>query len=809
MKNNTVAIMLIALLLTGAVSADPLVQGVLQDLATRHTLADANVFFTRSGAGTTSDSRGRFSLPASPLSPDTLVISYMGYATLHIPNSDLKAGINYFELTRTVLILNELRVESERYAEETIALSLEPGAQRMNLQDIRTVPWTLQPDINNALQFLPGVITMNELTNELNVRGGNPDQNLVLLEGIPVYYPFHLFGLASAFNTDMVGEAHFSPGGFSARYGNRLSSVLDIKAHSPQKPLEVSANLSLLSADLTTSGRVGNKLEWIFSGRQSYADKVFANLGDGVPYTYHDLFAKIAWTPHPKQTLSLMGFYFKDRYTKTDRNPHLLIPDPVQPAIDPVKYYSGSRSNFYWLNALAGVKWDFRCANLLAFSAQVYSSMAGTIFESKGFLELPKNYPEQYEPQIQHLKNDFNSDPMAISNDLTDHSLQTRMDWQMSPAWKLTTGTQLSHFRPDYGWDYRQFLPTPLFEYQDQVGVFFDKAPSVFDYRKPVHMSSGYAETLWQPQIPLTLRAGIRLTNWQGNHKVYAEPRLNARYMLNDRWAVTGAWGYYTQGLATALEDGLVGFLRLYFPLSDSLRPESAQHYIASLDYESGDTRFSCTTSYKRYRNLVRSVGSGPDFIQLPGTALGLELFLKTSLWGWKNWYAVTLSRTFRTINGVKTDTNWDQRYRLDAYLSRPIGKGWKIAGSFVLYSGVPYYAEQYLSATRSLHSGEINAGYPQDQFDTFYMNVPPGRIRNPWYHRLDVSVEKEFHYDNWLLGFYFSVRNLYARRNVLFYEEYGSVACDTRNGRFVDFYIKHPYESLPPIPTIGLRIVF
>jgi len=159
-------------------------------------------------------------------------------------------------------------------------------------------------------------------------------------------------------------------------------------------------------------------------------------------------------------------------------------------------------------------------------------------------------------------------------------------------------------------------------------------------------------------------------------------------------------------------------------------------------------------------------------------------------------------------FDGVKTDTNWDQRYRLDTYFSRPLGRGWAFSGSFVIYSGVPYYAEHYVSAIRSIQGGNI-ANMDQDYYDLVYIDVPPGKIRNPWYHRLDVSFEKEFHFNTWHMGFYFGIRNLYARRNVLYYEEYGSLGYETRNGKYVNYYIKHPYKWLPPIPTVGVRIVY
>ncbi len=790
--------------------AKEMINGVVQDRATRHTLAGANVFFSKSGTGVISDSHGRFSMPPSEMENDTLIIRYMGYESARIAANVISAGTHYIELERKVLVLNELRVESDRYKDETVALSLEPGALRMNLSDIRTVPYTLQPDINNALQFLPGVITMNELTNELNVRGGNPDQNLVLLEGVPVYYPFHLFGLASAFNTDLVGEVHFSPGGFSARYGNRLSSVLNVKAHSPQKKLEISSDLSIIGADLTASGRIGNKLEWIVSGRKSYVETLFKNLGDGVPYGFYDVFGKIAYTPHPRHTISLMGFKFRDKYSKHDKNDHTIYNNENLEEHEYYSYYTEHYNRYSWQNTLASVKWDYRVTDRLNVSTQLYTSVAGNSYEYENELDIPDDVPDWAQEELQQAKDDFIYQKEEVANDLTDHSINMQMDWDVSKAWRLTAGALKSTFKPEYGWGSNYLPVSPLWDYNEQIGIYFDQAPTdAFAYTNSANMYTGFAEALWQPKIPLTVRGGLRLTRWQGNSKVIPEPRLNAKYQINPNWSVTGAYGRYTQGLATALEDGLVGFLRLYFPLNDSLQQENATHWIANVEYAKDNTQISLTSYYKQYSNLVRSVGPGPDFIQQPGTAYGVELFLKTKLMGWQSWFAATVGRTYRTIAGVKTDTNWDQRYRFDTYFSRPLGKGWKFSGSFVIYSGVPYYADEYVSAYRRIPWSSNWTDMEQDYYDVIYIDVPPGKIRHPWYHRLDVSLEKEFHFSTWHMSFYAGIRNLYARKNVLFYEDYGTLSYDTRNGKYVDYYVKHPYTSMPPIPTVGIRVVY
>ena len=784
--------------------------GVVQDKVSRHTLSGTNVQFVKSKIGTATDSFGRFEIALSPVANDTLLLTFMGYKATKIPAPELDIGnkINYIELERTILILDELRVEADRFESEMRSLEMEPGSIRLSYKDIRLVPYSIYPDINRSLQFLPGVHSTNDLTSELNVRGGSPDQNLVLLEGVPVYYPFHIFGIASAFNADMVGEVHSSPGGFSAQYGNRLSSVLDIKAHSAQKPLELSADLSLLGADVTASGRWKSKLDWIVSVRKSYYDIILKNLGDGAPYAFHDIFSKLSYTPNLNNTFSIMYFDFRDRFTERYQDQERLQYSPEDPN-DYITYKWDYKGSFYWKNRLFSLWWDRRFSNSLFLQAKLYSSLAGNVFATEKQSSFPNDVPEKYGPLIEQILEQDKKNRVKVDNDFKDLGAKLSFHWAPSPQFMFKGGIQQNQYRTNYGWGNNQLPFTPLYNYQEHIRLYFDNAPDYFDYRRTFKMSSGYAELLWVFGEKYFLRPGFRAVKWSGSSKINIEPRLNFKYKLNQNWAIKTAYGRFSQGIATSLEDGLVNFLRLYFPVTDSLDLETADHYIFSMDYQSDSrTEISLTTYLKNYNGLLKAVGPDPNFIQLPGKAYGLELSAKGRLLGWNGWLSATVSRTWRSFNGVKYDTNWDQRYRLDTFASKKIGKNWTFSWAWVLYSGVPYVADYYVAAVRHINWSKPLDQQEQELYNTIYIDVPPGKIRFPWYHRLDISLEKEFHFSTWHMNVYFSVRNLYARRNVLYYTEPGSLSYDTKNGKYVDWYVKHPFAWLPPIPTVGLRFV-
>ena len=786
------------------------IQGVVQDKVSRHTLSGANVQFMKIKIGTVTDSYGRFEITPSPVANDTLLMTFMGYKAKRIPVSELLVGdkVNYIELKRTILILDELRVEADRYKSEIRSLKMEPGSIRLDFQDIRTVPYSIYPDVNRSLQFLPGVISTNDLTSELNVRGGSPDQNLVLLEGVPVYYPFHVFGIASAFNADMVGEVHFSPGGFSAQYGNRLSSVLNIKAHSPQKKLEMSADLSLLGADVTASGRWKSKFDWIVSFRKSYYDILLKKLGDGVPYAFHDIFSKLSYKPNQNNTFSVLYFDFRDRFTEVHQDQERLYYSPENPD-DYITYKWDYEGNFSWKNRLWCLSWDHRFHNKLSIQAKLYRSLAGNVFDTNKQTSFPDDFPSKYGPLIKQILEQDRMNKVKVDNDFTDQSALLSFNWDPSPSLTFLGGIQRTQFQTNYGWGNNQLPFTPLYNYQEHIRLYFDNAPDYFNYKQNFMVTAGYGEMLWDIKEKYHLRAGLRATKWSPLQKILLAPRLNLKYNLCKDLSVKAAYGYFSQGLATSLEQGLVNFLPLFFPVNDSLKLETAKQYIFSLDYNSGKSlQVSLTSFLKNYNNLIKSVGPHPDFIQIHGKAYGLEFLAKGCLWGWKTWLAATISRTYRTINGIQYDTNWDQRYRFDLFASKNIGKSWSFSWAWVLYSGVPYIADYYVAAVRHVDWSKPLDQQDQDLYDTILIDVPPGKIRFPWYHRLDISFEKEFHFSTWHLDVYFSVRNLYARRNVLYYTEPGSLSYDTKNGKYVDYYIKHPFTWLPPIPTVGLRFI-
>lgn len=784
------------------------ISGIILDQTSREPINGANVFLFQSRVGTISDDQGRFVLEVAKSNNDTLIISKIGY-------EDKKFGIELLLrtgssikifLNRKVLNMSEILIEGERYGDKVYMIRMDPGAIKMSSKEIRSIPYTFFPDINRSLHFLPGVVINNELSSEIYVRGGGPDQNLVLLEGVPVYYPFHVFNIASAFNSDALGEIFFSPGGFSAKYNNRLSSVLDLRSHSPQKPFELKANISMVSADVTVGTSWKKCIEWLCSFRKSYYDLFFKNTNGGVPYKFYDAYAKIAIRPDSNDTVSAMVFAFQDRFR--DENivqNHLNNPEAEPPVIT---YKTITQHDFSWSNQIFSISWDRHWPTNLNTRLQIYKSMAGNDFARKSQSQFPDKLPPAYESDKGNILSHERQEFANTNNIFADKTMLFSFDWKPRHNFTINAGLTQTNFEAHYEWGHNEKPMTALYDYQDQLRLYFDYAPDIFSFKKDFNLRSGYMDINYHPAPSFQVRTGIVVNQWLNRPDKSIEPRLNFAYDLSSKWRVKAAHGHYTQGIATALEEGAIGFLRLYFPIEDSLSLESADHYIFAFEYNDSQLRKFIFSAYlKNYKNIIKSTGLEPNFLHTPMRSLGIEISAYNRLLGWEYSLAASISKSFRVINNERNDTNWDQRYRFNVYASKDIWKRWRISWSWFLASGTPFSKEQYLAVVRSPNSYTGDVRLDQDYFETIDISIPAGRIRYPWYHRFDLSFARLFQFSKYQIETYFAIRNLYARRNVLYYEE-SKLVEDKGNNQSHRSYVIHPFKWLPPIPTVGIRFL-
>ncbi|MFL3013105.1 MAG: TonB-dependent receptor, partial [Candidatus Neomarinimicrobiota bacterium] len=283
------------------------VYGFVKDSSNGEALIGANVFINDLSLGMATDINGYYVLQEIIPGTYDISVSYVGYKVLNkkidiISGSALKLDLI---LSEEVVSFSEVEVTAEKIKRKN---NIQPSTVNLSPRMLRSAPALAEPDLFRTIQALPGVLTTSEFSTGLVIRGGNTDQNLILLDGVTVYNPSHLGGIFSNFIVDGVKEAELIKGAYNAEYGGRLSAVLNIiSREGNKKKFEGKANLSLLSAQATLEGPF-YKGAWVFSGRRTYFDKIFKNVPTIPPYYFYDVQSHVYSDLTPKDRISL-SFY--------------------------------------------------------------------------------------------------------------------------------------------------------------------------------------------------------------------------------------------------------------------------------------------------------------------------------------------------------------------------------------------------------------------------------------------------------------------------------------------------------------------
>ena len=308
LKRNSIAI----LIWTGIVFSQQSINqvyGFITDSTSGEALIGANVFIRESGQGMATDNNGYYVLSNIAIQEAQLVVSYVGYKRYEksINFSEISSQNYNIALQPESIELMQVDVT----AEEIERLNkIEPSRVNLSPRILKAQPSLAEPDIFRTIQSLPGVLTTSEFSTGLVIRGGNTDQNLILLDGITVYNPSHLGGLFSNFIVDAVKDAELIKGGYNAEYGGRLSAVLDIRSREGNRnKFEGSSSVSLLSAQTTLEGPFLNGA-WLVAGRRTYFDKILPLLpvSFDLPYYFYDLQGHVFTDLNEKDRISL-SFY--------------------------------------------------------------------------------------------------------------------------------------------------------------------------------------------------------------------------------------------------------------------------------------------------------------------------------------------------------------------------------------------------------------------------------------------------------------------------------------------------------------------
>lgn len=784
------------------------IKGRVVHAVTGDPLSDANVTLSGTSLGTASDAAGFFRMRA-PAGRHEVQTTMMGFKS-SVRRVEVKANAVSSLLIRlqpTVIELPQVHVTSSRTPQH---MEIEPSVLSVRRSDITAIPTVGEPDLFRALQTLPGVSAPNDYSNELFIRGGGSDQNLILLDGAVVYNPYHLFGLAGAFNPDIVEQVNLSLGGFSARYGDRLSSVIDIRTRTNvSESVKGFGNFSLISSKLALMGQASSKLRWVASARRTYHDfaaRLF--VGQELPYYFYDMFGKLIYQPNDRTRFSFSSFFSRDIFFYEETNRASDVDDirhyPDDSLIpEGTGYTSTQATRFLWDNFIFSAQMQHEWSPRLRFDVSLSQSRNPTAFSFNEDAEAAVNASPATREHVALLAM-YRDDDFTTDNRILDRSVRMDWTWGSFSGHQFNFGAGFSNIDLDYGWQ-------DLFNGYDQAEsgtiayVFFDQAPDDFDYRRNLSRAYLYFEDLWEVTPALSVRPGLRLEKRDFVSGVQIDPRLNLSYDFNDKLRLKAAYGRFHQGLATSLEDGYIQLLPLPFATDDGLAAESADHFIVGVERRTDTFEVSAEAYYKTMHNLLRATNGQPEFEQGSGKAYGLELGLNKH--GDRLDFELTyaLSYAKREFNGFDYFTTFDQRHVVTAAGQWDLGKNWRFNFRWTFATGRPFTPRTIFFTPRyfDIATGEWRQPLPGHyaRADVNYTRNK-NRVRYPLYHRLDIGLTKRFQKQGWALLPYFQILNTYYRRNVLFYDD---LEVDPESGG----YKPKIFPMMPIIPTIGLSLEF
>ena len=745
--------------------------GYVRDGATGENLIGAIVARPATRQGTATNTFGFYSLtlPASATDSADLVVSFIGYDPVRrrVPLSRSQA-LDFRPRASAQQLETAVVTGTRADADGRIAETTRMGTINVPIAQLKQVPALLgERDVLRVLQLLPGVQSGGEGTTGLYVRGGGPDQNLMLLDGTPVYNASHLCGFFSVFNADALNNVELIKGGFPARYGGRLSSVLDITMKEGNtRKLHGEGGLGIVGARLTLEGPIGLRqarraarlatadsatvadpeapASFIVSGRRTYIDILArpfiaaATDGEGVAgYFFHDFNAKLNWKLSRRDRLYLSGYtgYDKFYFRNTDS-------------------YGGDESkqtaSLGWGNLTTALRWNRALTDKLFLNTHLtYSRYQFDI-------------RERDESTNNGRKETF--DLHYLSN-IRDWTLKSDLDWVPAPDHYVRTGAQAI---------WHQFRPGALIvKDRPADGAGADIAAGT----RTVGVEMGaYAEDDWRLTDRLKVNLGLRLNGFAVENKLFpsVEPRVAARYFLTDQWALKGAYARTTQFIHLLTNSGIGLPTDLWVPATPTVRPQRAHQVSLGVarTFQRHDEDYEVTfeTYYKPMWNLIE-YQEGASFLGNTdsdwqskitggrGWAYGGEVLVQKKTGRTTGWLGYTLAwsnRQFAELNlGRKYPFKYDRRHDISLVVIHEFTPAVRLSGTFVYGTG------NAITLARGRYS---LGGY--EQFDDY---GPRNSYRMRAYHRvdLDLSFTKKKRWGEMVNSI--SVYNLYSRRNPFF----------------------------------------
>ncbi len=755
------------------------IQGYVKDSTTGESLPYANIILLSEHRGTASNTDGYFVIANAPVGVCSLQVSYIGYAmdVFRIDNDPDVIMVMTIELIPRTIRGEEVTVEAESY--EIWKSSGEISHVTISPRELQVLPALGEVDIFRSLQLLPGISGVGDGKAGLYIRGGTPDQNMVILDGMTVYHADHFFGMFSAFNADAIKDVQVYTGGFPAKYGGRLSSIVELTGKWGGDYRQMSLGLNLLSANFSYETPFWNdKGSWLISARRAYTDILQSSFynkmyefvtgdesttgsrpsfgaGGGlrggafqqvvVPsFYYYDLNSKLSLTPTERDFTSLSFYSGKDYL---DKSRELDLPEggfttsggeAFETRIDEnLTDWGNIGGSFRW-----GHQWSSRSFSNLLVANSIYASNYERALSVGGSNVVGVDTSTGAARGL----GSFAQDEFNTVRDLT-----FRLDnqWQLSENHKLEFGTFLARVGTDYTATVRDTI-------------------SILDIHSRSGTAALYAQDQWHLGPWMNVTLGLRSTYHDLTNAIYHAPRFSFGWYLTDRIKLKGAWGHYYQFISEITnENVLQGSQDFWLSADENLLPGFSEHTILGLTYETPDYLFEVEGYYKTMDNLVEFSRRFQDranylnyFFFGTGLSEGLELLAQKKHGAFKGWISYTLGKvehTFPNLNdGIAFPADHDRRHELKIIGNYKRGP-WNFSSTWIYSTGNAYTAPESQFFLQMLDGQELS-----------YIHVgEKNTYRLPAYQRLDLSVSRKFEYGNFNWDAGLSIYNVLNHPNV------------------------------------------
>ncbi len=713
-----------------------------------------------------SDAQGAFRRRVDPGSY-TVRLSHIGFAESQravVVRDDSITRIEIL-LEERVLALKPVTVVATERARSSFESNAGQTTRELAKDELKLIPGLAEADVLRAIEVLPGVVSTSDFSSAFNVRGGSADQNLIALDGFPIFNPFHLGGLFSVFNSDMVNRAELQAGGFPAQYGGRVSSVLNVESDPGPRGVDVRGAVSMLATRLAIGGdvapeaaeRIGlQSARGRVALRRSYFDQLFRPFFQ-FPYHLTDVQGYAEGWTRAGNRVSLTGYTGRDLLDFTGVESF-----PLQIRWD-------------WGNDVAGLHWLGHLSNGAALDARLGFSRFNTAIQFPDFADA--EFTSRIQQGLLHV------DLLLPASGAFETRLGLEAN-RLAYANLAQTGGTVFRQGKENGW-----------------------------------LTGVYAQTNWRPGNKWLVELGGRADGWLASENaIVLQPRVAVKHFLNPRTAAKLAVGRYAQFLHSLRDEELPIGIDIWV-----LAGQRAPHVVSDqvqggIEAFRGAWYTSLEGYYRKFTGVTsNNLADDPntdtdDLLAGRGTSYGADLLVRRAEGRLRGFLSASWLKALRTFPDITSGELpvpevtyapvFDRRLDLDLVLRALLPRDWEAGIRWNLGSGLPYTRPlgSYLYYEYHIVSrGRRRLNDSPDSARTAVLLGPRNGERYPAYHRLDFSLRKTMEKSWGTFTPYLEVLNVYNRKNVLFY--------------FYDYNSDPPVRSgvsmFPLLPTLGVEVKF